>query len=565
MSLFSSIRMAANTLQVDQIALQVIGQNIANANTPGYIREETTLTPGPTQKVGNVLLGTGVQVLGVVQKIDKFLEERLRGAVSDKSNTETLSDTYLQLEQLIGETSDNDLSTAMDSFFSSIADILNQPESTSVRNLAVLQGQTLASEVSQLSTRVQSMRRDLNDQVTAMATDINRLVEEIRTLNVRITETEGGGVSNSDAVGLRDQRLTALESLSELIAIRTEEQEDGSISVYCGGDFLISGGISRSVGVVEETDRGMTVSHIHLLEIDSPLDTSSGKYQGLCDARDDVLGGFIDDLDSLAQTLVFEFNKIYSSGQGLTGYSQLTSLGAVVATDEPLDESGLDYTPVNGSFQVLVYNTKTGLTQTSDVQINLTGLGHDTTMDDLVQAMDAIDGISASLTPNMGLSITSDSSDLQFAFAADTSGVLAALGVNTFFTGTSAASMGVNDAVVRDPGRFAASRGGIGIDTENAITLAGFFDLALESQNGDTLADLYDRVIGGVTQGSAVARSEANGASIFEETLRGQKLATSGVSLDEETVQLLAYQKSFQASSRYISALSELLDLLTAL
>src|SRR5574340_527133 len=134
MSLFGSIRLAANTLRANDIALQVVGQNIANANTPGYIREEVILEPGPTQRMGNLLLGLGVDVAAVVQKIDLFLEERLRGSVSDRVDAETLQNAYLELEGIVGELSDTDLSTSLNLFFSSISEILNQPESVSVRN-----------------------------------------------------------------------------------------------------------------------------------------------------------------------------------------------------------------------------------------------------------------------------------------------------------------------------------------------------------------------------------------------------------------------------------------------
>jgi len=98
MSLFSSIRLAANALQADQIALQVVGQNIANASTPGYIREEVVLSPTICQRVGGLLLGMGVQVDAVIQKIDIFLEERLRGAVSERSSAETAEPVYGELE-----------------------------------------------------------------------------------------------------------------------------------------------------------------------------------------------------------------------------------------------------------------------------------------------------------------------------------------------------------------------------------------------------------------------------------------------------------------------------------
>ncbi len=565
MSLFSSIRMAANTLQTDQIALQVIAQNIANANTPGYIREEVVLTPAPTFRYGGLLLGLGVRVEAVIQKIDHFLEERLRGAVSDKTSAEAQEETYLELEQLLGELSETDLSSRLNAFFSSIAEVLNQPESRSVRNLVVLQGQTLASEISRLANRVNEIRAAVNGRVTQMADDINRLLEEIRTLNIRITETEGGSVSKSHAVGLRDQRLKALEKLAELISIRVEEQDNGSVTVYCGADYLVSEGFARQVEVAKSTDRGLSISNIQLVDTQSPLDTQSGRYYGLVYARDQILGGFLDQLDDFARTLIFEFNKIYASGQGLVGFQQLTSQAQVDATDKPLNQVGLSFTPVNGSFQVLVYNRKTGLTKTTDIRVDLNGIGRDTSLEDIVTALNAIDGIRAEITPNRGLSIRSTSPDLEFSFAHDTSGLLAALGLNTFFTGSTALSIGVNRLVAADPALFAASRGGIGADTDNAVELARFLDVPLAAKNGDSLAVLYDRLVSGVTQGSAISQAVAEGARTFEATLRGQKLALSGVSIDEEAVRMITFQRQFQAAARFIAHLSELFEVLVSI
>src|SRR5690348_4399401 len=113
MSLFSSIQLANNSLRAMQVGLQVVGQNIANANTPGYIREEVALTPAPTQRNGNLLLGLGVQVTAIVQKIDHFVEERLRGSTSDRVSAETQEQTFQQLEGLLAELGDSDLSTSM--------------------------------------------------------------------------------------------------------------------------------------------------------------------------------------------------------------------------------------------------------------------------------------------------------------------------------------------------------------------------------------------------------------------------------------------------------------------
>lgn len=565
MSLYSSIRLAANTLRANQIGLQVVGQNMANASTPGYIREEALLATGPTQHVGGLLLGTGVQVEAVVQKIDEFLEERLRGSVSDLADAETQESSYLQLEAVIGELGDSDLSTSLNNFFASIAEILNQPESITVRNLAVMQGELLTADINRLGNRIAEIRSEINDRVINMADDINRLTEEIRELNLRITITEGGDASNSDAVGLRDQRLEALENLAKLIDIRVKEQPNGSVAVYCGSDFLVFDGVSRDVEVALESDRGLTVASIHVAETDAPLGVTSGELAGLLAARDEIMGGFLDRLDQFAGTLAFEFNKLYSGGQGLGGFRELTSEFAAAADDLALNQAGLTFTPVNGSFQVMVRNQETAITQTTDILIDLDGLGHDTTLADLATMLDAVDGISSAVTGDRELTISSDSPELEFGFGGDTSGVLAALGLNTFFSGYDARSLGVSEVLQEDPAKFAASRRGIAADTENAIELAAFLDRPISSQSGVSLADLYDRLVGETMQASSTAQAAAEGARVFETTLRGQKLAISGVNLDEEAVQMIALQRAFQASARYIATLSELLEILVSL
>ncbi|MBN1912623.1 MAG: flagellar hook-associated protein FlgK [Pirellulales bacterium] len=565
MSLFGSIQMASNTLRANEIGLQVVGQNIANANTPGYVREEVIYSPAPTQRVGGLLLGLGVMTEAVVQKIDLFLEERLRGAVSEEARAATLEQAYIDLEKLVGELTETDLSTSLTNFFSSISEILNQPEDFSVRHLAVLQGETLTTDINRLAQRVGDLRVDVNDRIKDMADEMNRLIEEIRVLNVRIAETEGGDTSASDAVGLRDQRLVALTSLAEMIDIRVVEQRSGGVTVYAGGDYLVFEGVSREVEVHLTSDRGLAAADIYIVDTQARLDTSAGQLNGLIEARDDTLGDFLDQLDDFSETLIFEFNKAYSRGQGLHGYTELTSTYQVDETNVPLDQAGLTFTPENGMFQVMVHNTRTGLTQTTDILVDLNGLDDDMTLEDLRLALDAINGISAEITISNELKITSTDPNQEFAFAGDTSGVLAALGLNTFFDGAGALSISVNDVVKEDSATFAASESGIGIDTENAVILANFIDQPLASQNDASLAVLYDRMIGQMTQGATVATSTAEGARVYTLSLEGQKMAMSGVNLDEEAVRMIAFQRSFQASSKYIVTLTELFELLVSL
>jgi len=554
--------MASNALQANQIALQVVGQNIANANTDGYIREEVVFTPAATQKVGNLTLGTGVQVEAVVQKIDTYLEGRLRGAISDQASAQAQKGTFLQLEEYVGATTDTDISTAMTDLFNSISDVLNQPEDVSVRNLAVLNAETLTERINSLASEVTQLRSDINDRVVSIADEINALTEKISTLNVQITEIEAGTASNSDAVGLRDERLAALEDLSKLVDIRVTEQDSGSVTVYVGGQYLVAGGISRSVEVSQSNDRGMEVASICLAGTNSPLVVTSGELYGQMVSRDEVLGGFLDQLDDFAGTLAFEFNKIFSSGQGLRGYDTATSTSYVTDADAALDQAGLKFTPVNGSFQILVYDTENETTTTTDIHVHLLGDDTDTSLQGLADQINQISSLKATVTSDGKLTITSQSDDQQFAFANDTSGVLAALGINTLFTGSTAGDLGVNEAISSDPAKFAASQGGIGADTKNAVALAGFSDKSIASHNDESITTVYDRLVAKMTQNSTAAQATAESAQTFEDTLSGQKLAVSGVSIDEEAINLLTFQRAYQAMARYITTLNDMFDTL---
>jgi flagellar hook-associated protein 1 FlgK len=562
MSLVSSIQMASNALQVTDIGLQVVGQNIANANTPNYVEEQVNLQPAATQQDGNLLLGTGVQIQSISEQIDNFLEERLRSAQGEQSNADTVKQTYSQLEGVLGALGNNSLQSSLNTFVSSISDILNQPEDQSVRNMAVLEGQALTSNINQLDSEATQLRSDVNTQIQNLAPDVNSLIQQVQSLNLQIGEAQGGSVSHSPAVGLVDQQRSALASLSQLIGSTSVQMPDGTVSVYCGGEYLVSGGIARQVQVTQSTNRGMTVNNLEISGVQTPLDPASGQLCGLLNSRDTVLGGFLDQLNNFAGTLASEFNRVYAGGQGLTGFTQMTSQNAVDDPSEALNSAGLATAPTSGSFQVLVRNTATGAVQTSNVNVQLDGAPGDTTLGSLAAALDAISGLQAGVSGGK-LVLAASQPDTQFAFSNDSSGVLASLGLNTFFTGSTAGDLAVNQDVVNDPGKFAAATDGIGAGSGNATTLANFLNVPLNSANGSTITDVVSKLTDGVTQASAVAQSQAQGADTFAQTLQGQELSISGVSIDEQSVQMITLERSFQAEAQYISTLNTMLNTLT--
>jgi flagellar hook-associated protein 1 len=562
MSLFGTIQLSGNALSAASLGLQVTGNNIANANTPDYIRQRLVQSPQPGFRQGDLIVGLGVKVEGVQQIIDTFLGERLRAATSDVANSDAQADAYAKLESVINELGDRDLSTSLTDFFGSLQNVVDQPESLSVRNVAIQKAQALSDSIRRLDGQVRALHQNVNDQIVATAGEINNLLVDIAKLNVQITTTEGGGVSGSDAVGLRDNRAAALARLAEITDIKAIEQPTGDVTVYSGGDFLVSLGTYRQVQAITDVTGNLQVSRIEIAGINSPIRTSGGRLGGLVAARETVLGGFLSGLDDVSRTLIQEFNKVHSSGQGLTGFSQLTSEQQISTASAPLDAAGLPFTPANGLFQIQIYNQQTGRQSTTDIRVDLNGLDTDTNLETLVAQLDAIDGLGASITVDGRLSLTADSPQTTFAFADDTSGVLAALGLNTFFSGSGAQDIGISSVLKADASKLAVSRGGIGEDAENAELLATFLTTPLVSQDNVSLAVLYDRLTSSVAIGSQTTSAAAEGFRHFQQTLEAQHLSISGVNLDEEAVRMIQYQRAFQASAKVIGTVNEMLETL---
>ena len=409
MSLFSSIQMAGNSLLANDIGLQVVGQNISNANTPGYIDEEMKVAPSAPQQYGNLLLGTGVQVQAITEKIDNFLESQLRSATADQANADSMESTYSQLESVVGALNSSNLSTSMNSFFSSIDNILNQPGDASVLNLTVLQGQSLTTTINQMASQAELLRSNVNTDVENMAPEINSLTSQIGALNLQIENATGGNPNGSDAVGLDDQRLQAMQSLSQLIGTQAVQQSDGSFSVYLGGECLVSEGNVQSVTQSLRSDGGQTVADLRIAGTNALLSPSSGELAGLLNARDTMLPAFLNGLNQFADTLISGFNQVYASGQGLSGYTTATSEFAVNDPNQALNATGLAFPPTSGSFQVLVTNQATGLTQTSNINVNLSGSTGNTTLAQLAAALNGVNGISASIGSDNRLTIAATS------------------------------------------------------------------------------------------------------------------------------------------------------------
>lgn len=297
---------------------------------------------------------------------------------------------------------------------------------------------------------------------------------------------------------------------------------------------------------------------------------TGGSLAGAFLFRDEELGQFQDTLDAFAKSMVWEVNRIHSQGAGLTNFSSVLGANAVADSTFALDSptSGLDYGDrlQSGASMMYVYDASGAMTASAAISF-----APGDSLDDVITRINAAFGgdVAASVVNNR-LSIAGQGG-ATFQFGDDTSGLLAALGVNTFLTGSRASDVAVNDVVGTDLNRINA--GHVGADglvavgdnlTAKAMAELENTDIAFyvagKTTVNQTLTDYYASLVSKVGSDTAAASYQATYQAALAAELNEQQLATSGVNLDEELTNMIKFQHSYQAAAKLVSTANSMFE-----
>jgi flagellar hook-associated protein 1 FlgK len=568
-SLLGALSLGGSSLAAQQTGLQVTGNNIANAGTDGYTRETVRLTPGGPQRLAaGQFLGTGVTVSAIERQANDAINESLRDATSSQTGAQTLNSLLSRLETTFDALGDNDLSTRLNTFFNGFSTLANNPGDTAQRSVVVQNGVSLAGYLQNLRGQLTAIRADAQTQVTAQVTQADTLAKTIATLNGQIATVEGGG---GGANTLRDQRDQALMQLSQIMDVRTLDQGNGVVNVLVGSMPLVQGTTTRGVSSVQITDPTTGTSNTKVVFADNNdgMDVTGGKLGALITARDAYLTPAVTAVDDVAAGLISAVNAIHSQGQGLAGFSAVTAAAGVTDPAAALNTkaAGLAFPPANGTFNLYLKDATTGQVTTRQITVNLSGQGTQTTLASLAAGISAAGGGTVTATVNAAnrLVIASGNPNVTFGFGEDTSGALASVGVNTFFTGTDAASIGVNAVLTKDPAMLAAGRGNTAGSNANALALSLAGGAAVSRLGGKSLTDYYAHYIGTLSAHAKNAADDVTARAAIHDTLFAQQQAISGVSLDEEAINLTKYQRAFQGTARFMNVVDDLMQTVLSL
>jgi flagellar hook-associated protein 1 FlgK len=559
---------AKRTLAATQLAVEVTSNNISNVDTPGYSRQIVVLETGLAVDSPYGPLGTGVKVTGVERAFDSFVAASLDQNTSLLSEYQSKTGYLEQVASLFNETEDGGLSELFSSFWNAWNDLADNPSGAGERQSLLTQAQNLADALSFRADQLVRSRTTITQQISPTVEEINSYAAQIAELNEKITATEADGSMAND---LRDQRNTAINSLSKLVGISYYTSGDGNISVnLANGTSLVEGVNAWSLR--SEITPSDTVSIIwegpNGTEMDITSGLSGGELSAQIEVRDTLIPQYQSDLDDIAKEFIAAVNSQHSQGVGLEMLSIATSSYFIDSADlaQPLvgnPSLAFGDSITAGQFTIHVEDSSGASTASA---ITITGA---TTLQDLVDQLNTVSGISAAIVANgteNRLEITADSG-YAFGFSEDGSQALMALGINTFFEGESAFTIGVNDAVANDADLIAAGRidpttGAHPVgDNSNALLLAELSDQAL-APGGLTFSDSYQQLVTTIGLDAEQAGNKQDYYQSLVDQTTELRNSVSGVSLDEELTNLIKFQRVYQAAAQIITAADEMLQTL---
>ncbi len=627
-----------------QKALDVIGNNIANAATEGYHRQRIELNPSVGVREGSIIFGRGVDVESVARMIDGLLEQEILRQQSSLSQVDREVVTLKTVESVLGElsTEDGGLNAAIDKFFTSLGDLSTNPGDAIWQNQLVSDAEAMAGQFRALGDFLTRLETQIRLEAENVVDSINALAGRIAELNSRIQGIEvGGGSANN----LRDERDTLISDMAELVGVETQNRPYGVVDVIVAGIPVVMGAftVELEAGLDEDAGLGISIKDAAAYY----TDIAGGEIGGLLSLKNELVSGVHDDLDSLAGAIIQQINQYHVQGVGSEG--AFTELTGWRVTSESLSDFGPSVT--DGTIYIRVTNTNTGAITRNAITIDASA----DSLTSIAADISAIAGLSASVVSSK-LQISADANytfdflpgvlpaptantltgsppvsvsgiytgtandtftftvsgtgvvgngtlqlvvtdgdggvvatlDVGSGYAAgdkldvgngikialgagslndgetfevdaygdtDTSGVLVAVGLNTFFSGDGAGDIAVCSDVAAAPGRIAASLGPDMTDNANALRMAAVKDEAIGDLGSLTCGEFYRRVAADVGQEISLRQMRQGNLEQLVQSLSSQQSDISGVGINEEAAQLLVFEQMFQAMAKYITTI----------
>jgi len=390
-----------------RLGIETTGQNVANANTPGYSRQRIMQTAAlPFSTANNLQLGSGVEITDIQRITNGGLERRLRLQIGQFASSRVDYSRWREIEGTFNEPNGG-LSGDLSNFFARLQKLQTSPESAGLRSGVTQGGQALANSLNHLARRFGEIENSSFHEISGHLLTVNQLAKDIARLNSDIANIESAQTSAND---LRDTRELKIKQIGELMNVQVIDRGAGAVSVLVGGQMLVSGSTASELSAIQNTN-GQT--EILAGKSKLPLTITEGTVGGLLRHEQTEIPALLAKLDRLAGNLALEFNRLHSTGVPSTGsYDKLKSAYAVTDAngngtfgDEQLSQSGLPFDISNGDLWVTVTNKTSGEMERSRIPISPGAMS----LQGLTSALDSIDNLNATIDATGHLQVSASS------------------------------------------------------------------------------------------------------------------------------------------------------------
>lgn len=345
-----------SSLLTQQKGIAVTGHNIANANTPGYSRQQIRLTANAPVYGAPGQAGTGVRAAEIQRIYDRFVNVQINNEQQELSRWDAREKALKRVDLAFDEASGYSLNQAMNEFWNAWQALSNQPESYTERELLLSKSDYLAATFRKISSDLSQQQDDLDAQISAAVGEVNRITSELSDLNFKISDIEA---ENQSANDLRDKRDLLLKELSGWIDIQAYENNTGMVTVsVANGRPLVDGSLTWQLAA---TDNGTGRLDVFWVDQDGNQsnisgDIGGGQLTGWLEARDTDIADAQTRLNDLAGTIITEVNRVHTGGFDLDATAGIDFFTGVTAAD--ID---LNLTVSNDSRRIAASTTATGV------------------------------------------------------------------------------------------------------------------------------------------------------------------------------------------------------------
>ena len=381
-----SLWIGFSALQASQFAINNVSQNLANASTEGYHRQEVGLQTSQSQLIGGQIVGRGVEVSHVSRLRDQIVESALTNSIGDLEAVNQQLNIESTIESILAP-GERSIQTVLTGLFDSLARLSANPSENALRDSALNQANNLAEQIQEVSSNLIELRNDVRRQIDTELDLVNQDLRSLVELQNRIEADRINGSPND----LLDQRDRLVNSLAERIDIQRFETRQNQFGLGIAGSSI-------SVGLVPIEFESFTNEtgnvEIRIAGTDRTVNFQSGRIAALEESHNSLISEYSNKIDEFAKTLIRSVDQAHAAGVGLDGpFSILKSTRPVSDVNVPLTESSSF--PIDNGELVLSITSPDNEQRTSTISIN----PDQDSLQDIANKISDLDNIQAVVDP----------------------------------------------------------------------------------------------------------------------------------------------------------------------